>query len=101
MPFSILELYANKQTCFRFALNSPSEKPTYFPRVMRELYRNYVVDAGGCIAMMGVDARNCIIMMGVDAGSCIIMTRHTPFYRVKYIGIKICDKVELRIGATT
>ena len=50
--------------------------------------------------MMGVDAASCIIMKGC-AGSCIIMTRHTPFYRVKYIGIKICDKVELRIGATT
>ena len=79
---------------------------------MREMYRNDVVDAGGCIAMMGVHAHNCIIMMRVDtgsciitmrvdAGSCIIMTRHTLFHRVKYIGIQICDKVELRIGETT
>ena len=61
-----------------------------------------MVDAGGCIAMMEVDARNCVIMIGVDTGSCFKMTRPPPtFYRVKFIGMKICDKVELRIGATT
>ena len=70
------------------------------------------VDAGSCIIMLRVDAGSCIIMMGVDAVSCIIMmgvcaqfyyndSPPVPFYRVKRIGIKICDKVELRIGATT
>ena len=54
----------------------PRGNRTYFPRVMRScgrLFCNDVVDAGSCIAMMGVNARNCIIMMGVDPGSCIIM----------------------------
>ena len=49
---------------------------TYFTRVMQScgrLYCNDVVDACGCIKMMGADVGNCIIMMGVEGGSCIIM----------------------------